>query len=87
MLSGCDFKKLHKPETWRNFTKKTEGYGEPSKGRHPKGRCPECGKRLMMKARYCVGGEFVFFEIPDHRSKETRRPGKKRQSRMVGRGK
>jgi hypothetical protein len=53
----------------------------------PLRRCPLCNRRLRLKARFCVGGEFVRWEIPDHKPRETRKPGPRRASRRAGRGK
>jgi hypothetical protein len=58
-----------------------------SKGLHPIVRCPQCRRRLMMLARYCVGGEFTCWELPDHKPRVTREKSPRRQSRQSGRGK
>lgn len=58
-----------------------------SKGLHPISRCPKCRRRLTMKARYCVGGEFVCWELPEHKPRVTRTKSPKRQSKKAGRGK
>lgn len=50
-------------------------------------RCPLCGKRLRLRANYCVGGEFVAWELPEHKARVTRKPGPRRSSRKSGRGK
>lgn len=53
----------------------------------PVRRCPACSRRLTMRVVHCGGGEFLWWELPDHKPRETRRPGPKRQSRISGRGK
>lgn len=53
---------------------------------HPIVRCPECGRRLRVKAVFCVGGEFVTWTLPKHKIRETRRPGPKRKQPSGGRG-
>lgn len=49
-------------------------------------RCPSCGKRLRLRATYCVGGEFVRWQLPDHKPRETRKKSPKRKAKTHGRG-
>ena len=35
-------------------------------------RCPACGKRLKPKKEFCVGGEFVGYALPIHKTKPTK---------------
>ena len=32
-------------------------------------RCSACNKRMLPKAKYCVGGEFVGWKLPLHKPK------------------
>ena len=50
-------------------------------------RCPKCNRRLQLRARFCIGGEFVAWAIPNHKPRVTRKPGPRRKSRTAGRGK
>ncbi len=65
---------------------KPTGMGIPS-GKHPLVRCPQCSRRLKVRAMYCVGGEFVGWKLPEHAIRVTRSPGPKRKSKISGRGK
>lgn len=89
MLNLCDFKLFYPKDAWRFGKGKNppRGMGEPS-GPSRIVRCPQCNKRLHLKAMYCVGGEFVCWDIPDHKAKmkETKK-SPKRKSRKSGRGK
>lgn len=82
----CEFRKFNKPDEWRSY-KNGPPYGELSRSYAPMQRCPRCNRRLIMKAMYCVGGEFVSWAIPRHKPRVTRRPGQRRKSRIAGRGK
>jgi len=34
-------------------------------------RCPTCNRRLLVREQYCVGGEFVGFKIPPHKTRRN----------------
>jgi hypothetical protein len=62
------------------------GYGELSRGLHKTVRCPVCNKRLQLRAVYCVGGEFAYWAVPDHKPRVTRKPGPRRAQKRARRG-
>ena len=87
----CEFRRFVKYTEWTwnsQPTAKMAGpeYGDPPRNQAVK-RCPLCGKRLKLRANFCVGGEFRYWELPDHKPRETRKPGPRRKSRTRGRGK
>lgn len=93
----CDFKTSIPRGEWMfgadNSSRKMASpeYGAGQQG-IPKGperairRCPKCGKRLYLRAGYCVGGEFVTWLLPDHKPREIRKKSAKRQTKYQGRG-
>ena len=89
----CEFKKFVKSTEWTFYY--TKGSSKrlvgPAYGERPLNapirRCPRCNKRLKLRARFCVGGEFITWELPEHKPRETRKPSPKRKSRTRGRGK
>lgn len=32
-------------------------------------RCPKCRRRLLVRSIYCVGGEFVGWKVPLHKTR------------------
>jgi hypothetical protein len=54
---------------------------------NPIQRCTICNRRLKLKAIFCVGGEFLYWKVPQHKARTSRRPAARRQSRFNGRGK
>lgn len=92
----CEFKKFVPRNEWRfppGHSRKmaTPRYGAGQQS-IPKGperaikRCPLCGKRLYLRAGYCVGGEFVSWHLPDHKPRVTRPKSAKRKTRRQARG-
>jgi DNA-directed RNA polymerase subunit RPC12/RpoP len=80
VATTCDFKMSQPRETWR-FT--------PNKKldrRETKLRCPACSRRLLLRAAYCVGGELVCYQIPDHNVRVTQPKSPRRKVKSSGRG-
>lgn len=86
----CEFRKFHHYTTWTFYGEgkklKALAYGETPRNQAIR-RCPRCNKRLKLRARFCTGGEFIVWELPEHKPRQTRQPGPRRQSRTHGRGK
>jgi hypothetical protein len=88
----CRFKKVFESKDWRfrGPEGKLRGlaWGEsPNDRNRAVRRCPLCNKRLKLYASFCTGGEFVVWELPEHKPRITRGSGPKRQSKIAGRGK
>jgi len=95
-MPRCDFRESQPRESWAFAPgpgrMRAPSYGAGQDGIAPGGRravrrCPACGKRLTLRAIYCIGGEFTSWAIPEHVVRKTRRPGVRRKSRASGRGK
>lgn len=89
----CEFKRFIPADQWTfhytlGASRRMIGpaYGDAPRNQ-PIKRCPRCNRRLKLKAGFCIGGEFVRWEIPDHKPRETRKPGPRRQPRRASRGK
>jgi hypothetical protein len=94
--AACPFEKLCDRSTWifgpgKSRSMDVPRYGAGQQG-IPKGpprairRCPLCGKRLRLRANYCIGGEWTNWRIPDHKPRETRAKSPRRQSQAGARG-
>lgn len=42
------------------------------KNKRKKIRCPNCNRRLLPYSLHCVGGEFISWMIPRHKSKQNK---------------
>ncbi len=82
----CEFRRFVHYREW-TYGEPYLPWGETPGGIQPTKRCPRCSRRLKLKANFCVGGEFVNWSIPEHKPRQTRKPGPKRQSKIAGRGK
>jgi DNA-directed RNA polymerase subunit RPC12/RpoP len=80
VATTCDFKISQPKEKWSFAPNKKLDR------RETKVRCPACGRRLLLRAVHCVGGELVVYQIPDHNIRVTRAKGPRRKSRKEGRG-
>lgn len=93
MADWCEFKKFLKPEEWRVYEYEIrDGYRPKVQEKETRRvivrRCPLCNKRLTLKVVTCCDGHCPsHYEIPDHKPRETRKPGPRRKSRASGRGK
>jgi hypothetical protein len=96
-LDGCDFRKTTPRGQWyfgrgESRAMRAPRYGAGQQG-IPKGppraikRCPKCGKRLRLRASYCIGGEWVGWFIPDHKPRVMRAKSPKRKNSYQSRGK
>lgn len=93
----CEFKKSIPRTEWifgasnssRKLAAPRYGAGQQSIPRGPGRairRCPACGKRLRLRATYCIGGEFVAWFLPDHKPRQTRKKSPKRKAKTQSRG-
>jgi len=78
--TSCNFKMTQPHEAW------TFAPNKKLDRRASKVRCPACGRRLLLRAVYCIGGELTAYQIPDHNVRVTRAKSPRRQSRKTGRG-
>ncbi len=85
----CPFKERPN-ETWtfKGTSRRLIGpYDGDPPVNQPIRRCPVCNRRLRLRAVFCYGGEFLYWEIPAHKPRMQRKPGPRRTSRIFGRGK
>lgn len=93
----CDFRTMTPRDQWffgreERRSMRVPRYGAGQQG-IPKGppraikRCPKCGKRLRLRANYCIGGEWTGWFIPDHKPRVTRSKSATRTASKKGRGK